>query len=39
MNRLREEGVIQETFEGIRVKYSLNERDIEALPELLCLIK
>ena len=39
MNRLREEGVIQETFEGIRVHYSLNEGTIQALPELLCLIK
>jgi len=39
MNRLRKEGVIQETFEGIRIHYSLNEGDIQALPELLCLIK
>jgi DNA-binding transcriptional ArsR family regulator len=38
MNRLREEGVIQEAKEGIRVHYSLSERDIQALPELLCLI-
>jgi DNA-binding transcriptional ArsR family regulator len=39
MNRLREEGFIQETFEGIRVCYSLNETAIQALPKLLCLIK
>jgi len=39
MNRLREEGVIQETREGIRVHYTLNAGDIQALPELLCLIK
>jgi DNA-binding transcriptional ArsR family regulator len=39
MNRLREEGVIQETREGIRVRYSLGAMDIQALPELLCLIK
>jgi len=39
MNRLKEEGVIQETREGIRVRYSLGAMDIQALPELLCLIK
>lgn len=39
MNRLREVGVIQENREGIRVHYSLNAGDIQALPELLCLIK
>jgi predicted transcriptional regulator len=39
MHRLKQEGVIQETREGIRVHYSLKERDIQALPELLCLLK
>jgi DNA-binding transcriptional ArsR family regulator len=39
MNRLREDGVIQESFEGIKVYYSINGKDLQALPELLCLVK
>jgi len=39
MNRLREGGVVQQNFEGIKVTYSLNEANAQALPELLCLME
>jgi predicted transcriptional regulator len=37
MNRLRQEGLIQENFDGIKVNYSLKELISQALPELLCM--
>jgi predicted transcriptional regulator len=37
MNRLREEGIVQEFTDGIKVIYSINETYLKALPELLCL--
>ena len=39
MNRLREEGVIRERCDGVKVTYSLNEINLQALPELLSLIE
>ncbi len=39
MNRLREEGVVQESCAATRIIYSLNEVYIQALPELLCKIE
>jgi predicted transcriptional regulator len=39
MNRLKEEGVVQENCAGTRITYSLNEFCIQALPELLCIVE
>lgn len=39
MNRLREEGVIQESWDGIKVAYSLSEVNAQSLPELPCIIE
>lgn len=39
MNRLREEKVIQEYSDGIKVIYSLSEVYVQALPHLLCVIE
>jgi predicted transcriptional regulator len=39
MNRLRSEGIIQESCEGIRITYSLNRVYVQDLPELLCTLK
>lgn len=39
MNRLREEGIVKENCNGIRVTYSLNEVYVQSLPELLCLVE
>jgi hypothetical protein len=39
MNRLREDGVIQENYDGLKVSYSLNEANAHALPELLFLVE
>jgi predicted transcriptional regulator len=39
MNKLREEGIIQESKNGIKVTYSLNEVYGQVLPELLCKIE
>jgi predicted transcriptional regulator len=38
MNKLRKEGIIQESRDGIKVTYSLNEVYGQVLPELLCKI-
>jgi len=35
MNRLREEGIIQENYAGLKVTYSLNDLYVKGLPELL----
>jgi hypothetical protein len=39
MNRLREGGFVQESFEGIKISYLLNETDAQALPELLSIVE
>jgi predicted transcriptional regulator len=39
MNRLREEGVIQECCYRIKVTYSLKEEYVQLLPELICVIE
>ena len=39
MNRLREEGIVKENKDGIKVTYSLNEVYLQILPELLCIIE
>ena len=39
MNRLREEGIINEKSNGIRITYSLNETYAHVLPELLFVIE
>jgi predicted transcriptional regulator len=39
MNRLKEEGIVQENCAITRITYSLNEFYIQALPELLCIIE
>jgi len=39
MNRLKEEGIIQESNNGIRVSYSLNEMYLPILPGLLCIVE
>lgn len=39
MNRLREEKVVQESYDGIKVTYSLNEAYLQTLPQLLCIIE
>jgi len=39
MNRLKEEGVVQENYAVTRITYSLNEIYVQALPELLCIIE
>ncbi len=39
INRLREEGIINETSNGIRITYSLNETYVQVVPELLCIIE
>ena len=39
INRLRDEGIIKETNNGIKIKYSLNETYLQMMPELLCIIE
>lgn len=39
INRLRDEGIIKETTNGIKVTYSLNETYIQMMPELLSVIE
>ena len=39
INRLREEGIIKETRNGVRITYSLNEAYVQVLPELLYVIE
>ena len=39
MNRLREDGVIQENYDGLKVSYSINEVNAHALTELLFLVE
>jgi DNA-binding transcriptional ArsR family regulator len=39
MNRLREEGIVQENCTATRVIYSLNEAYVQSLPILLCTIE
>ncbi len=39
MNRLREQGIVQGNCSATKVTYSLNEVYVQALPELLCIIK
>ena len=39
MNRLRDEGVVKESWEGLKVTYFLNDASLQALPSLLCLIE
>lgn len=39
MNRLREEGIVQEDSAVTRIGYSLNEFYVQALPEFLCIIE
>lgn len=39
MNRLREEGVIEESYDAMRLTYSLNEAYVGTLPELLCMVE
>ena len=39
MNRLIEEGIVQENTNGIKVTYSLNETFLLILPELLCIVE
>jgi predicted transcriptional regulator len=39
INRLREEGIVEENRNGIRVAYSLNEVYVQLLPELICTIE
>jgi predicted transcriptional regulator len=39
MNRLREEGIVQEDCTATRVIYSLNEAYVQSLPILLCTIE
>lgn len=39
INRLREEGIIKETSNGIKITYSLNDACVQVLPELLYLIE
>jgi predicted transcriptional regulator len=38
MNRLIEQGIIQENRATTKVTYSLNQTYVNALPELLCLV-
>jgi hypothetical protein len=39
MNQLRKEGIIEESIDGIKVAYSLNEDYVQLLPELICVIE
>jgi predicted transcriptional regulator len=39
INRLREEGIIKETSNGVNITYSLNETYVQVMPELLCMVK
>jgi DNA-binding transcriptional ArsR family regulator len=39
INRLREEGVIQESFDGIKVSYFLSKANAQALPTILSMMK
>jgi predicted transcriptional regulator len=39
MNRLKEQGIVQENCAATHVIYSLNEFYVQALPELLCVIE
>lgn len=39
MNRLKEEGIVKENIDGIKVTYSLNEVYVQVLPELFCVIE
>ncbi|MGD0451740.1 MAG: hypothetical protein ABSA79_11890 [Candidatus Bathyarchaeia archaeon] len=39
INRLREEGIIKETSNGVKITYSLNETYVQVMPELLCRVE
>jgi DNA-binding transcriptional ArsR family regulator len=39
INRLREEGIVKENSDGIKVAYSLNGVYVQVLPELICVIE
>ena len=39
MNKLRKEGIIQESRDGIKVTYTLNETCLPMLTDLLCIIR
>lgn len=39
INRLRDEGIIKETSNGVRITYSLKETYVQVLPELLYMIE
>ncbi len=39
INRLREEGIVKEKNNGLRITYSLNETYFHVMPELICILE